>query len=78
MLKRYKIKNIYTTRAFCDKCGGKLIPTGIYLTIYPAQYPYKCENPDCDGHETFWEHELPGKLEYEFEEEEDICITSLS
>ena len=77
MLKRYKVRNIYTTRAICDKCGGELIPTGICLTTYPTQYPYKCENSNCDGYATFWESELPGKLEYEFEEEEDIKCTTL-
>ena len=77
MLKKYKIKNIYITRAICDKCGGELIPIDICLTIYPAQYSYKCENPDCDGYAIFQEDELPGKLEYEFEEEKDTYFNKL-
>ena len=71
MLKRKKVKAMYITEAICDKCGGRLVPTGICLTTYPAQYPYQCENSECDGHETFWEYECPGKIEYEFEEEDD-------
>lgn len=72
MLKKRKVKSIYITQAICDKCGGELISTGICLTSYPAQYPYKCSNPDCNGHETFYEYERPGRLEYEFEEEENV------
>ena len=45
--------------------------TGMVLTSYPAQYPYTCTNPDCDGHATFWSNDLPGVLKYEFEEEEE-------
>ena len=71
MLKKRKVKAMYITEAICDKCGGRLVSTGICLTTYPAQYPYQCENPECDGHATFWEYERPGKIEYEFEEEEN-------
>ena len=53
--------------------------TGIVLSTWPEQYPYKCTNEDCDGHETFQSYDRPGQLEYEFEEEEDIkCTTLLS
>ena len=45
--------------------------TGMVLTSYPAQYPFECSNPECDGRTTFWENEVPGVLKYEFEEEEE-------
>lgn len=77
MLKKRKVKAIYVKEAICDKCGSELVSTGMCLTSYPAQYPYKCSNPDCDGYETFWEYDRPGQLEYEFEEEVDICTTLL-
>ena len=69
MLKKKVIKRAYIQVAICDKCGSEMQSTGMCLTSYPAKYPYKCTNPDCDGHETFWEYNLPGKLIYEFEEE---------
>lgn len=77
MIKKYKVKNIYITKVFCDKCGEELIPTGMCFTTYPAQYPFKCKNPNCDGRTTLLEHELPGKLEYDLEEELDICTELL-
>lgn len=70
MLKKKYIKRMYMEVAYCDKCGAELRPTGVCLTTYPAKYPYQCSNPECDGIETFWEYDLPGKLKYEFEEEE--------
>jgi hypothetical protein len=27
----------------CDKCGGDVLPTGVCLTSYPAQYPHDCQ-----------------------------------
>ena len=45
--------------------------TGVVLTSFPAQYPFECSNPECDGRTTFWENEVPGVLKYEFEEEEE-------
>lgn len=72
MLKKKYIKRVYINVPYCDKCGAELRPTGTYLTSYPAKYSYVCSNPECDGVETFWEYELPGKIEYEFEEEEDV------
>lgn len=68
---------MYIEEAYCDKCGTIMESTGVCLTSYPAQYPYRCTNPDCDGQETFWEGQLPGKLHYEFEEEVDICTKLL-
>ena len=71
MLKKKYIKRMYIEVAICDKCGAELRPTGMCLTSYPAQYPYKCSNPDCDGGATFVEGGTPGRLCYEFEEEEE-------
>ncbi len=72
MIKRRKITSMYITEAICDKCGSKLLPTNVCLTTYPPQYPYACENKNCDGYQVFWEEDCPGKIEYEFEEEEDV------
>ena len=77
MLKKRKVKAMYITEAICDNCGGRLVPTDICLTTYPAQYPYQCKNPDCDYHATFWEDERPGKLVCELEEEEDDYFNKL-
>lgn len=71
MLKRRYIKRAYIEIPYCDKCGAEMRHTGMVLTSYPAQYPYACTNPDCDGHTTFWDNERPGVLKYEFEEEEE-------
>lgn len=30
---------------YCDKCGTKMISTGIALMSNPTQYPYTC--PEC-------------------------------
>lgn len=70
MLKRKYIKRAYIEQAYCDKCGALMRHTGVVLTSYPAQYPFECSNPNCDGRTTFWENEVPGVLKYEFEEEE--------
>ena len=72
MLKRKYIKRMYIEIPYCDKCGAEMRHTGVVLTSYPAQHPYKCSNPDCDGHETFYEYELPGQIVYEFEEEDNV------
>lgn len=73
MKRRKYIKRIYIEEAICDKCGAEMYHTGIVLTSYPAQYPYKCSNPNCDGCITYMEYERPGQLMYEFEEEyEDV------
>ena len=77
MLKKRKVKAIYLKEAICDKCGSPMESTGMVLSIWPEQYPYKCTNEDCDGHEIFWGYDRPGQLEYEFEEEEDIKCTTL-
>lgn len=71
MLKRKYVKRAYIEQAYCDKCGALMRYTGVVLTSYPAQYPFECSNPDCDGRTTFWENEVPGVLKYEFEEEEE-------
>lgn len=41
--KEQKIKVVpFMIRLFCN-CGGKMIPEGIVLTVYPPLYPHKCE-----------------------------------
>lgn len=72
MIVKRKIIAAYMRQAVCDKCGAEMRHTGMVLTSYPAQYPYKCSNPDCDGHETFYDYELPGQIVYEFEEEDNV------
>ena len=71
MLKRRYVKRAYIEEVYCDKCGAPMYHTGMVLTSYPAQYPFECSNPDCDGRTTFWEGKVPGVLKYEFEEEEE-------
>ena len=66
--KRY-VKKAYILEAICDKCGSKMESTGMVYSTYPEQYPYRCTNENCDGHATFFAHECPGKLLYEFEDE---------
>lgn len=72
MIKKKYVKRAYVEEAYCDKCGAIMCHTGIVLTSYPAQYPFECTNPDCDGRTTFWENEVPGVLRYEFEEDENV------
>jgi hypothetical protein len=71
MLRKRKIKAIYMLEAYCNKCGSPMVSTGMVYSTYPEQYPYACTNKECDGHETFWAYERPGKFEYEFEEDEN-------
>lgn len=71
MLKRKYVKRAYIEQAYCDKCGALMRHTGMVLTSCPAQYPFECSNPECDGRTTFWEDKVPGRLRYEFEEEEE-------
>lgn len=36
----------------CAECvPGRMLPTDMVLTTYPAQYPHKCN--ECDAGETF-------------------------
>lgn len=43
----------------CDKCDeGQMIPTGVALMSYPAQYPHKCNR--C-GHEQIFRQPYPMK-----------------
>ena len=70
MLKKIKVKAIYMYKGICDKCGGELVPTGICLDYFPSQYSYRCIN--CESRELFSQLNLPGKIEYELEEEEDV------
>lgn len=76
MLCKKYVKKAYILEAFCDKCGSKMESAGMVYSTYPEQYPYRCTNKDCDGHATFWAHEVPGKLHYEFEEENTSCTES--
>ena len=55
-------------RAYCDDCKVELIDTGVVLTSFPAQYPYKC--PKCGKAYTFyqnypWVEWLGDEIEYE-------------
>lgn len=68
--KRY-IKKAYILEAICDKCGSKMESEGVVYCTLPEQYPYRCTNPNCDGRVTFWAHEVPGKIHYEFEEDNE-------
>jgi hypothetical protein len=70
MLKKRYVKRIYIEEAIFDKCGSRMEHTGIVLNSWPAQYPYNCINPSCDGHKTFWGENRPGTLKYEYEDEE--------
>lgn len=72
MIKRKYVKRMYIEEAYCDKCGALMRHTGVVLTSYPAQYPYNCTNPDCDGHAIFRGDNKPGSIKYEFEDEEDV------
>lgn len=71
MIKKKYIKRAYIEEAYCDKCGAIMRHTGIVLTSYPAQYPFECSNPECDGTANFWEYNVPGAIKYEFEEDEE-------
>ena len=71
MLKKKYVKRAYIEEAYCDKCGAIMHHTGMVLTTYPCQYSFKCTNPECDGYATFYQHEVPGVLRYEFEEGEE-------
>jgi hypothetical protein len=42
---------VFTVKWICDECGqGEMVPTGIELMSYPAQYPHKCNR--CGHGET--------------------------
>lgn len=71
MIKRKYIKRFYIEEAYCDKCGSIMEPTGMVLTSYPAQYPYKCSNKNCTECKTFIGDERPGCIKYEFYEDEE-------
>lgn len=71
MIKRKYIKKLYIEEAYCDKCGSIMESTGMVLTSYPAQYPYKCSNKNCTECKTFTEDERPGCIKYEFYEDEE-------
>ena len=72
MLKKRYIKRMYIEEAICDKCGSRMDHTGIVLTSWPAQYPYICSNPECREQATFYEYNKPGKLIYEYEDEDNV------
>lgn len=72
MLKKRYIKRMYIEEAICDKCGSRMDHTGMVLSSWPAQYPYICSNPECDGRATFYSHNQPGILRYEYEDEDNV------
>ena len=65
MEKIKKIKAIYHTYLYCDKCGALMEPTGNVLCSYPPQYGYIC--PKCD----FSTHSFKSYPETSIEYEED-------
>ena len=69
MITKKYIKKAYILEAFCDKCGSPMIDDGIVYDTFPETYPYHCTNPNCNGKASFFAHECPGKLIYEFEDE---------
>lgn len=69
MIKKRYIKKLYIEEVYCDKCGALMRHNGIVLSTYPAQYPFNCTNPNCDGHTTFWGDNVPGSIKYEFEDD---------
>lgn len=73
MLKKRKVKAIYVTQMVCDDCGSDNIVCTHVLCSYPAQYCYKCRNCGATSSST----QKNGDIEYEFEEEVDICTTLL-
>lgn len=70
MLKKRYIKKMYIEEAICDKCGSRMDHTGIVLNSWPEKYPYICSNPDCGEQVTFNSYNKPGKLHYEYEDED--------
>lgn len=71
MLKKKYIKRAYIEIPYCHLCGAEMRHTGIILDSYPAQYPYKCTNPNCNGYTSYYDYERPGRIKYEFEEDEE-------
>lgn len=72
MLKRRKVKAMYVSQVVCEECGEEMRCTHVLCT-YPAQYCYKCSTcgaTDCSTIKS-------GTVEYEFEEEVDICTKLL-
>ncbi len=69
MLRKKYIKRMYIEEVYCDKCGSLMRPTGAVLMSWPEQYPYHCTNPECDGEEYFTGDTSPGRIKFEFEEE---------
>ena len=72
MLKRRKVKAMYVTQVVCEKCGEEMCCTQV-LCSYPAQYCYSCGQ--CGT--SFCTTTKSGTIEYEFEEEVDICTKLL-
>lgn len=72
MLAKKYIKKAYILEAYCDKCGSKMESTGMVYNTLPEQYLFRCSNQNCDEYTTFWPHAVPGKIHYEFEEDENV------
>ncbi len=46
----------YRVDYICDKCKvGKMVPSGMCLTSYPAQYPHFCDDRMCGASKNFYE-----------------------
>ena len=41
----------YKIYAYCEKCGGLMLPTGAIKTSHPLQFPHKC--CECGHNELF-------------------------
>ena len=67
MIKKRYVKRMYIEEIYCDKCGGKLTPTGNVTYTYPQLHEYKCEK--CNDIQKL--KERCGQLKYEFEDEEE-------
>lgn len=55
-MKKSKPIDVELVELYCDKCGARMVPTGIVTLSYPAQYEYKCD--EC-GHKEKHRHEYP-------------------
>lgn len=68
MLRKRKIKNIYTYGVICGKCGRPMNNTGRIAPTYPAKYIYECQGCNYIDY-------LPENKRYEieyWEEDEDV------
>jgi hypothetical protein len=68
MLRKRRIKNIYTYEVICGKCGRPMNDTGRIALTCPAKYIYECQGCNYIDY-------LPENKRYEieyWEEDEDV------